>query len=98
MDPFALRYVRQHGDKSWELDALSPEVIAGLIRGATLQYRDEKQWAKDVKAQEKERNILKSVARNWRIVPDALDTHNYIRDFKPTPAFMGHHVRQVEGD
>lgn len=39
-------YAREFGEESWELDALEPKLIAGLIRTAVLKVRDEKRWAK----------------------------------------------------
>lgn len=64
-------YVREHGNESWELDALPPEALTELIRTNTLLFRDEKQWRKDVAAQEKERVVLSSVAREWKHVSQA---------------------------
>ncbi len=37
-------YQRQHGDESWELDALEPQVIQDLIEAALLDVRDEAKW------------------------------------------------------
>lgn len=37
-------YRREHGDQSWELDALDPQVIHDLIRNAIMQVRDETLW------------------------------------------------------
>ena len=45
-DSRAEDYVREHGYSSWELDALSPDVIMKLIEEAVTEIRDEKLWAK----------------------------------------------------
>lgn len=37
-------YQRLHGDESWEVDALPPEVLQDLIAKAVLSLRDEKLW------------------------------------------------------
>jgi hypothetical protein len=43
-DPRFEDYLREHGEESWELDALRPEVIRDLIRDAVVRVRDEKLW------------------------------------------------------
>ena len=45
-DSRAEDYVKEHGYSSWELDALSPDVIMKLIEEAVTEIRDEKLWAK----------------------------------------------------
>lgn len=37
-------YRRKHGDESWELDALEPQVIQDLIEAALLDVRDDRKW------------------------------------------------------
>lgn len=37
-------YIDQYGWESWELDALEPQVLAGLVRDAVLELRDEDQY------------------------------------------------------
>jgi hypothetical protein len=37
-------YARQYGDESWELDALPPKVLQGLISDAVMALRDERLW------------------------------------------------------
>ncbi len=39
-DTRAVNYIAEYGDKSWELDALDPKVIANLIEGAVGKYTD----------------------------------------------------------
>lgn len=39
-DPRSAKYVHQHGDESWELDALDPPVIVGLIQEAVERHLD----------------------------------------------------------
>lgn len=43
-DSRAASYMEEHGESSWELDALSPAVIAELIRDAVLRLRDPGLW------------------------------------------------------
>lgn len=43
-DSRAAGYIALHGRKSWELDALEPSVLEGLIEEAVLGVRDETAW------------------------------------------------------
>lgn len=43
-DSRAADYVDKYGDKSWELDALPPNVVHDLIRDAVGKLRDQKKW------------------------------------------------------
>jgi hypothetical protein len=43
-DSRAKDYVAKFGRQSWELDALDPKTIQGLIEGAILKVRDEVEW------------------------------------------------------
>ena len=61
-------YVQEFGPKSWELDALPPEYMAQLVRGAVLDLRDDARWDEDVARQEAERLDLDAVAANWDAV------------------------------
>jgi hypothetical protein len=64
-DPRFKGYQAEHGDESWELDALEPQVLADMVRGTVLEYRDDDEWEARVVEQEEERQYLKSVANNW---------------------------------
>lgn len=39
-DPRARWYMAEHGQESWELDALEPESLKGIVRNAVLEYLD----------------------------------------------------------
>jgi hypothetical protein len=44
------KYVKKFGTKKcWELDALEPKIISGIIRAKVKRLRDEKKWAKSLK-------------------------------------------------
>lgn len=43
-DPRAKGYIAEFGAESWELDALEPSVLSGLIETTVEQYRDEDLW------------------------------------------------------
>lgn len=61
-DSRAQAYVAEYGDDSWELDALEPQVIAGLIEAAVCGLRDEALWAEMVAAEEAQRAALQVLA------------------------------------
>lgn len=54
-DGRAKAYIEQYGTSSWELDALEPTVLAGLVTRSVLRIRDEDRWvvaqAREARAQ-----------------------------------------------
>lgn len=56
-------YQAQYGNECWELDALSPEVISGLVEIAINSVRDPVQWAATERREATERARLQEVAR-----------------------------------
>lgn len=63
-----LSYVTIHGNESWELDALEPQVLAALIRQAIEALRDEDIY-EGVTAQEVEQKaMLQKAANRWQDV------------------------------
>ena len=63
-DTRAAAYIDEFGKDSWELDALEPQVIGGLVEKTILKMRDDKKWKAAVKRQEAAREELREVARN----------------------------------
>lgn len=72
-DSRAMAYIARFGDDSWELDALDPPVIAGLIRDAIEELRDDDLWRKCEQQQEDDRDKLISLSRRWPEVCDWLE-------------------------
>lgn len=64
LDSRSPTYVREFGNKSWELDALEPAYITNLIETAIGDHTDEKEIAKQKKIQAAQRSILKKAANN----------------------------------
>lgn len=58
-------YVRRFGSESWELDALEPAVLTGLIQDAVFELRDVRKWAAAVKRKEAHRATLRRCAERW---------------------------------
>jgi hypothetical protein len=61
-------YVDEFGEESWELDALSPQVIARLIEKAVLELRNNKRWRVKVEEEETQRAALTKVSDKWELV------------------------------
>ena len=61
-DSRAPEYVEQHGNESWELDALDPKVIDQLIEDAILERLDRGKWDKAQERQDIERQELLDLA------------------------------------
>lgn len=58
-------YMEDHGDESWELDALEPSVIASLIQSEIESERDQEKWDEAVTEEAKQREQLQKVSDNW---------------------------------
>jgi hypothetical protein len=65
-------YQELYGDESWELDALDPITLTGLIRDAVLSVRDDRRWSRAVAREAKAKAQLTRVAEHWESVVDGL--------------------------
>ncbi len=72
-DPRSKDYVAQFGDDSWELDALEPEVMSGLIRDKILLIRDDILWENSVEQEKDEKKRLAYLRDNWDDISDKFD-------------------------
>lgn len=64
-DSRASDYIRQYGDKSWELDALPPQVIATLIESAAYSLIDVELWEETAREETASQQRLKKLFANW---------------------------------
>lgn len=64
-DSRATDYVEEHGDESWELDALDPNTLNGLVQEAVEALRDDSLWEAAVAEEEAGRRMLRSAAERW---------------------------------
>lgn len=55
-------YRREHGEESWELDALEPAVLAQLVRDNVLLVRDGALWEDALEIEQTNRERLEEVA------------------------------------
>jgi hypothetical protein len=71
-DSRARDYIRRHGRESWELDALDPNVIEGLIETELAKLIDVVKWDEAKERQNRARAQLGSVADKWQTVIDTI--------------------------
>lgn len=64
-DSRATSYISEHGNESWELDALEPSVIEQLIRSEIQELRDTYLWEKAVEKENEDKRKLKAVSDRW---------------------------------
>ena len=62
-------------DECWELDALSPTLIADLIRTEIEQLIDWSKWRSAQASEERRRGLLNAAAANWTKVEKMLGKH-----------------------
>lgn len=65
-------YAAEFGDECWELDALSPTVIADLIRTELEAMIDPKAWRRSLGREKRNRALLGTVQQNWSKVANWL--------------------------
>ncbi len=71
-DPRAAKYIDEHGDHSWELDALDPKVITAIIEDAVRPFRDEALWRKAKQREDNEKSLLQETSSRWGDVVEFL--------------------------
>lgn len=78
-------YAAEHGDESWELDALDPDVINDLIKAALESRIDHAEWDRDIAAEEDNQQGLQGVHDNFDSVKkylkhrlNHLDLNDYV--------------------
>lgn len=59
-------YSDLYGDSSWELDALEPRVLRGLIEETVKSYRDDDIYFSVLDEEAKHKAILENIKDNWR--------------------------------
>ncbi len=59
-------YVVEYGDESWELDAIEPKTMAGLIASEVKKLRDEDVWLASCEQENIERGHLAELADNYK--------------------------------
>jgi hypothetical protein len=65
-------YVARFGNESWELDALDPATLAGLVREAVTRFLDREAWDEKVTEEREHRRLLSEVSANWAGLTEGL--------------------------
>lgn len=65
-------YADEHGDESWELDALEPRVLSDLVRTKVGELRDEGLYEERVQQEENEKGLLADTSDQWERVVEML--------------------------
>jgi hypothetical protein len=65
-------YIELYGDESWELDALEPQVLVGLIESAVLGIRDNEPYERMVALENEGIRLLQTVESHWDAVVEYL--------------------------
>lgn len=71
-------YRDEHGDESWELDALEPTVIDRLIEDELFMLRDRVAWEASLKQEREHKESLKAVSSNWTAVVEWMNGEGMI--------------------
>lgn len=66
------QYAEQFGDECWELDALSPEVIEGLVRDAIEGVLDHDKFEAAREAEQHNEELLEKLSTHWSSVEEHL--------------------------
>lgn len=72
-DSRAVGYIAEHGDESWELDALDPEVLAELVESGIKEHLDTDLWNEANKEQKTHR-------RSIALVADKMDDDDWLTE------------------
>jgi hypothetical protein len=66
-------YQAEYGDDSWELDALEPSVLEGLVVKELLTLIERDPWADEIEREKQARAELTAIAENYETATAAVD-------------------------
>lgn len=67
------QYLDEYGEESWELDALEPRVLDGLITNAIEAVLDLSLYEEELNAEQSHKNKLAKVSNDWDAVQEFLE-------------------------
>lgn len=73
-------YQDRYGDESWELDALDPTILAGLVREQVAELRDEDRWTESLKQENEQKTTLGLISENYDDVKIYVNDNFYVDD------------------
>lgn len=71
-DSRAAGYIAEFGGESWELDALPPDTLSGLVRDYIMGLRDETAWNHAIQEEAEHRRLLAVVSDDWQNITENL--------------------------
>lgn len=74
------KYAEEHGDESWELDALDPSYINNLIETNVAEFRDDDKFEALRQEEEEKRRLLRQAATQWEDVESFLSDMRRVED------------------
>lgn len=75
-------YIEQFDtDDCWELDALGPDVMAGLIRSAVEPLIDQEEWTATMEQEQDDLSVLTEIISDWKRTKAAPDMLDKLREF-----------------
>lgn len=69
-DPRAADYIAEHGDESWELDALPPNVLDELLRNSLDELIDQNAYDEIIEQEDKDKRALRRFAKKFKVEDD----------------------------
>jgi hypothetical protein len=72
-DSRAAGYIRDYGHESWELDALPPDVLSGLVRTNVEALIDTDVWDAAVEREEDGQRLLRQASQRWEEIVKSLN-------------------------
>lgn len=75
-DARASAYIAEFGSESWELDALDPNTLVGLVRSAIESVRDETAWSEASEREQAGRAQLLAASSRWEEIASGLNGEN----------------------
>ena len=72
-DARAKKYIAKFGYQSWELDALEPSMLIGLVEQMIEQVRDRDLWEEVIDREVEDRAHLRTLCKQWPKVDKKLD-------------------------
>jgi hypothetical protein len=72
-DSRAAGYIREYGYESWELDALPPDVLSGLVRTHVEGMIEDPAWDAAQEREQDGQRLLRQASRRWEEIVESLN-------------------------
>lgn len=75
------KYAEEYGNESWELDALDPLVLRGLVATHVAEYQNSELFKAADRKERNARTVLKAIAGNWVVAETAVRNEVDVLDY-----------------